>query len=65
MRLELYGCPVEEVILSYSMPVGQKTKNGKVHYKDTTYTGLITSGLYKNETGILTDGQFGLVAAKS
>ena len=65
MRLELYGCPVEEVIVSYSMPVGQKTKNGKVDYKDTTYTGLITNGLYKNGTGILTDGKFGPVDAKS
>ena len=47
------------------MPVGQKTKNGKVDYKDTTYTGVITNGVYKNGTGILTDGEFGPVVAKS
>ncbi len=29
------------VILSYSMPVGQTTMNGKVNYKDTTYNGEI------------------------
>ena len=41
------------------MPVGQKTKNGKVEYKDTTYTGLITSDFYKEGTGMLTDGNCG------
>ena len=53
------------VIVSYSMPVGQKTKNGKVDYKDTNYNGQITNGLYKSGTGILTDGKFGPVDAKS
>ena len=47
------------------MPVGQKAKNGKVEYKDRTYTGLITNGLYKDGTGILTDAKFGPVDAKS
>ena len=47
------------------MPVGQKAKNGRVDYKDTTYTGVITNGLYKSGTGILTDGKFGPVDAKS
>ncbi len=49
------------VILSYSMPVGQTTMNGKVNYKDTTYNGEI---FYKDGTGILTDGKFGPVNAK-
>ena len=53
------------VILSYSMPVGQKTKGGKVSYKDTTYNGVIFNGFYKDGTGILTDGKFGPVHAKS
>ena len=53
------------VILSYLMPVGQTTKNGKVHYKDTTYNGVITNDFYKDGTGILTDGKFGPVDAKS
>ena len=47
------------------MPVGQKTKNGKVEYKDTTYTGVVINDLYKNGTGILTDGKFGPADAKS
>ena len=53
------------VILSYSMPVGQKTKNGKVEYKDTTYTGVTVNGFSKNGTGILTDGKFGPLDART
>ena len=53
------------VILSYLMPVGQTTKNGKVNYKDTSYNGVITNDFYKDGTGILTDGKFGPVDAKS
>ena len=53
------------VILSYSMPVGQTTTNGKVVYKDTSYNGVITNDFYKDGTGILTDGKFGPVDAKS
>ena len=34
-------------------------------YKDTTYTGVIINDFYKSGTGILTDGKFGPVAAKS
>ena len=49
------------VILSYSMPVGQTTKNGKVHYKDTSYNGVITNDFYKDGTGIFTDGKCGRV----
>ena len=51
-------------ILSYSMPVGQALKNGKVTFNDTSYNGVITNGVYKNGTGILTDGKFGLDDAK-
>ena len=46
------------------MPVGQTTKNGKVHYKDTSYTGMIINDVYKDGTGILTDGKFGPVNSK-
>ena len=46
-------------ILSYSMPIGHATKNGKVSFKDTSYNGVITNGVYKGGTGILTDGKFG------
>ena len=47
------------------MPVGQTTKNRRVSYKDTSYNGVITNGFYKGGTGILTDGKFGPVDAKS
>jgi hypothetical protein len=46
------------------MPVGQTTKNGKVHYKDTSYNGVITNGFCKYGTGILTDGKFGPADSK-
>ncbi len=47
------------------MPVGQTTLDGKVHYKDTSYNGVIINDFYKDRTGILTDGNFGPVDAKS
>jgi hypothetical protein len=43
------------------MPVGQTTMDGKVHYKDTSYNGVIADGFYKDGTGILTDGKIGRV----
>ena len=46
------------------MPVGQTIKNGKLTFNDTSYNGVITNGVYKNGTGILTDGKFGLDDAK-
>ena len=52
------------VILSYSMPVGQKSKNGKNDYEDESYNGANVNGFYKYGTGILTDGKFGPVNAK-
>ncbi|XP_028410930.1 epithelial discoidin domain-containing receptor 1-like [Dendronephthya gigantea] len=64
MRLELYGCAVQEGIISYSVPVGQKTKNGKYHFSDTSYNGNISNGFYQGGTGILTDGQFASVNSK-
>ena len=51
-------------ILSYSMPVGQTLRNGKVTFNDTSYNGVIENNIYKNGTGILTDGKFGLDDAK-
>ena len=51
-------------IISYSMPVGQTIKNSKVIFSDTSYNGVITSGVYKDGTGILTDGKFGPDDAK-
>ena len=46
------------------MPVGQTTKNNKVYYKDTSYDGMIIDDVYKDGTGILTDGNFGPVDTK-
>ena len=46
-------------ILFYSLPVGQTVKNGKLTFSDTSYNGVITNGVYKDGTGILTDGKFG------
>ena len=41
------------------MPVGHTTSNDKVSFKDTSYNGVITNGVYKGGTGILTDDKFG------
>ena len=46
------------------MPVGHTTKNGKWSFKDTSYNGVISYGVYKGGTGILTDGKFGRDNAK-
>jgi hypothetical protein len=46
------------------MPVGQTTKNGRVHYKDTSYNGKVINGFYKGGIGILTDGTFGPANSK-
>ena len=51
-------------ILSYSMPVGQTIRNGRVTFNDTSYNGVIANGVYKGGTGILTDGKFGPDDAK-
>ncbi|CAB3988283.1 Hypothetical predicted protein [Paramuricea clavata] len=60
-----YVTPIRNsAVLSYSMPVGQTTKNGKVQYNDTSYNGLIINGFYKGGTGILTDRKFGPVNSK-
>ena len=41
------------------MPVGHRTRNGRVSFMDTSYDGVIVNGVYKDGTGILTDGKFG------
>ena len=51
-------------ILSYSMPVGQTIRNGKVTFNDTSYNGVIENNIFKDGTGILTDGKFGPDYAK-
>ena len=46
------------------MPVGQTIKNGKLAFNDTSHNGVITNDVYKDGTGILTDGKFGPDDAK-
>ena len=46
------------------MPVGQTIENGKVTFDDTSYNAVIADDIYKDGTGILTDGQFGPDDAK-
>ena len=46
------------------MPVGQTIRNGRVTFNDTSYNGVIANGVYKDGTGILTDGKFGPDYAK-
>ena len=41
------------------MPVGQTSKNGNMNFEDTSYDGIVTKNIYKDGTGILTDGKFG------
>ena len=47
------------------MPVGQRAKSGGAEYKDTDHNEGITNDLYRDGTGILTDGKFGPVDTKS
>ena len=47
------------------MPIGQRTTDG-VHYKDTSYNGVISNDFYrKGGTGLLTDGKYGPINAKN
>ena len=51
-------------VVSYSIPIGQQTADG-VHYKDTTYSGVISNDFYRKDgTGILTDRKYGPINAK-
>ena len=59
----IYTITVQDILV-YSMPVGQTMKNSRVTFQDTSYNGVITSDIYKDGTGILTDGKFGPDDAK-
>ena len=59
----IYPITVPDIFV-YSMPVGQTIKNDRVTFQDTSYNGVITNGVYKDGTGILTDGKFGPDDAK-
>lgn len=56
MRVELYGCPWNDGIVSYSMPQGDKRNNWE--FFDTTYDGYWDGQLLRG-LGQLTDGKTG------
>ncbi|XP_018915525.2 discoidin domain-containing receptor 2 [Bemisia tabaci] len=53
MRVEIYGCPWQQYIVSYSAPQGS---NGLV---DRSYDGFIDRGIMRGGLGQLTDGLYG------
>ncbi|XP_039286275.1 discoidin domain-containing receptor 2 [Nilaparvata lugens] len=57
MRVELYGCPWTEGVVSYSMPQGDKRGSGWEFF-DATYDGHWDVDLQRG-LGQLTDGKFG------
>lgn len=56
MRVELYGCPWNDGIVSYSMPQGDKRNNWE--FFDSTYDGYWDGQLLRG-LGQLTDGKIG------
>lgn len=56
MRVELYGCPWNDGIVSYSMPQGDKRSNWE--FFDATYDGYWDGQLLRG-LGQLTDGKIG------
>ncbi|TGZ50938.1 Uncharacterized protein DBV15_11023, partial [Temnothorax longispinosus] len=56
MRVELYGCPWNDGIVSYSMPQGDKRNNWE--FFDATYDGYWDGQLLRG-LGQLTDGRIG------
>ncbi|XP_055955868.1 discoidin domain-containing receptor 2 isoform X2 [Patella vulgata] len=57
MRVEMYGCPWEDGLVSYDMPQGSKRGN-EVDLYDFTYDGMINEQL-SSGLGQLTDGEMG------
>ncbi|XP_076749546.1 discoidin domain-containing receptor 2 isoform X1 [Xylocopa sonorina] len=58
IRLELYGCPWTEGLVSYSMPQGIK-RGSEVDLSDRTYDGREEGGYLSGGLGQLVDGQKG------
>ncbi|VDO89288.1 unnamed protein product [Heligmosomoides polygyrus] len=57
LRLELYGCPYEDALQSYSAPVGSTV--GELSFVDSTYDGHVSSGVAEGGLGQLSDGILG------
>ncbi|XP_076649436.1 discoidin domain-containing receptor 2 [Halictus rubicundus] len=58
IRVELYGCPWTEGLVSYSMPQGIK-RGSEVDLSDRTYDGREEAGYLSGGLGQLVDGQKG------
>ncbi|XP_034183281.2 discoidin domain-containing receptor 2 [Osmia lignaria lignaria] len=58
IRVELYGCPWTEGLVSYSMPQGIK-RGSEVDLSDRTYDGKEEGGYLSGGLGQLVDGQKG------
>ncbi|PBC31948.1 Discoidin domain-containing receptor [Apis cerana cerana] len=58
IRVELYGCPWTEGLVSYSMPQGIK-RGSEVDLSDRTYDGREEGGYLSGGLGQLVDGQKG------
>ncbi|CAH1395252.1 unnamed protein product, partial [Nezara viridula] len=53
MRVEIYGCPWEESMISYT------TSRGDSGLEDDSYDGILDGGLMKGGLGQLVDGLYG------
>ena len=53
-----------KLIISFQFVLVILSKNGKVHYNDTSYTGILIKHVCEDGTGILTDVKFRPVNAK-
>uniref|UniRef100_T1J7A6 Protein kinase domain-containing protein n=1 Tax=Strigamia maritima TaxID=126957 RepID=T1J7A6_STRMM len=58
MRVELYGCPWRDGIVSYSMPQGER-RGSEIDLYDMTYDGVEEENYLYGGLGQLTDGQRG------
>lgn len=58
MRVELYGCPWRDGLISYSMPQGER-RGSEIDLFDMTYDGVEEENFLRGGLGQLTDGQKG------
>ena len=58
MRVEVYGCPYTDGLVSYAMDDGDM-RNGDRGLKDLTYDGKRDGGRLSGGLGQLTDGETG------
>ncbi|KAL3871584.1 hypothetical protein ACJMK2_039575 [Sinanodonta woodiana] len=58
MRVELYGCPWLDGVVSYDVRQGDK-RGSEVDFFDFSYDGMIMDNYLKQGLGQLTDGEYG------